>query len=159
MYPHTHFLFAYLISLIFVRLGYFSHSQAVFIAILAVLIDLDHYISYVMTKKNFSLRKAYNGCAKGHKKYGKTRFHFMTGIVLVSIVVALLYVYNLKIYSGIIAIAYYSHILLDHIHLNYIIHLDKRFKYNIFGFHTMMSYPEVVFDYINIIAILLLLFL
>lgn len=60
MLPKTHFFIGLLVSiliyLLFPSIGIFSASV---ILLSSVLIDFDHYLYYVIKKKNFSLKKAY----------------------------------------------------------------------------------------------------
>ena len=52
MLPITHFLVGLLFGLIGVRIGFFGYFGAFLIAILAVLIDFDHLITYYVRHKN-----------------------------------------------------------------------------------------------------------
>ncbi len=90
MYPQSHFLFAYLLGLIFVKLGFISHRLALVIGLLAVFIDIDHYIDHVIHHKIFSFRKAWNDASVRHELSERTFVHHTFGFVLVGIVVLFL---------------------------------------------------------------------
>lgn len=70
MKPLLHFvfgvLFALSIFLIFPRIGFLGFFM---IIISSVLIDFDHYVYYVLRKKDFSLKNAYNWFVQNEKKY------------------------------------------------------------------------------------------
>ena len=51
MYPWSHFIFAYLIGLIFTKFGLIGGKHALIIGILAVLVDIDHYIGFIIDNK------------------------------------------------------------------------------------------------------------
>ncbi len=67
MLPKWHILFGAVLSL---GLYFFGVSlfNSIIVFIASVLIDVDHYLYYVFTKKDFSLKNAYK---KGCKKYNK----------------------------------------------------------------------------------------
>jgi len=75
MYPFSHFLFALLIGEIFVKLGFLNHDLALLVAVIAVLIDVDHFIFYSVKHKDWDLKHAWNAAVSGHEKE-RTFIHF-----------------------------------------------------------------------------------
>lgn len=71
MLPQYHFLFGLLFSLaLYPFFGFYS-----LIALAAtVLIDIDHYIAWIIKSKNFSLKKTYENCV--NNKIGNKLFIF-----------------------------------------------------------------------------------
>jgi hypothetical protein len=70
MKPLSHFIFGIIFSLllflIFPKMGLLGFLLIVFSS---VLIDFDHYVYYVLRKKDFSLKNAYNWFIQNEQKY------------------------------------------------------------------------------------------
>ncbi|MFC1754457.1 hypothetical protein ACFL96_13870, partial [Thermoproteota archaeon] len=60
MYPSTHFLATFLVAEVLVQVGIFNHYHALIAAVLTVLLDLDHYISYALRHKDFNFIHFWN---------------------------------------------------------------------------------------------------
>lgn len=118
MDPHTHFLFPFAIALILNKLGIISFKLALLCGIFAVLIDIDHYVEYILhAKKNrFSLIATWNNSMRYHRFIGRSFIHHWQGFCILSLVFVALSFFDWKL-AFILAIGYYSHILLDHIAL------------------------------------------
>ena len=154
MYPQTHFLFSFLIALIFAKYGVFDYKIAFFIAILAVLMDIDHFIVFALKKHNYSLKDAWNADIGGKYK-GRTFLHHYSGFILITIIVTILFFLN-KTWFWIIALSYYSHIFLDYAKLN-ILKIKEKMTINELGFKEKINKFELLFDIFLVIGIVLLL--
>ncbi len=70
MLPKYHLLFGFLFSLIlFLVFPFIKFSGFLIIFASSVLIDVDHYIYYILAKKNFSLKNAYKYFLEKRKKH------------------------------------------------------------------------------------------
>ena len=150
MLPHTHFLFAILLALIGYNYNYFSLTEVFLIGILAVILDIDHLISFYKNHKMWSIKKCWNSALTTHEHL-RTFIHHQKGILLVSIILVLLTLLNLKL-SIMLAIAYFSHIFLDKIQLFKEKIKTHKFR-QLFGFQISISYSEIVLDIILILII------
>ena len=143
MYPVTHFLFAFLLMQIFVKSSLISQKVAILFAVISVLIDLDHFIYYGIKHKNWSLKNSWNVAVIKHEAGERTFIHHSTGMIIVLFICVILACFNLLL-SNLIFITYFSHILLDYIHINFkkAINLKKR------GFRIRMPLYEIIVDII-----------
>ncbi len=153
MYPQTHFLFSYLIALIFAKFGIFDYKVAFFVALVGLFIDIDHFIIFVLKFKDIDLRNAWNKNVYG-KYHGRTFIHHWIGFILITIIIVWLFFVNKNLF-WIFGLGYYSHMFLDYTHLNI---LKIRGKMNIkeAGFIMKISKFEILFDLFLIIGIVLL---
>jgi hypothetical protein len=72
MYPKEHFFLGFFLSsLLFFGFESIGFFEAAIILFSSIFIDFDHYLYYVLRKKNLSLRKAYSWFVRNGKKYGK----------------------------------------------------------------------------------------
>jgi len=149
LYPLTHFLVALFISEIFVYSNEISHKLAILSAIVAVLIDLDHLFAYFHHHKKLSIKQAWNSSIL--HEHNRTFIHHRAGLFLALIIIVIFFAFNWKI-SLILAIAYFSHMLLDALHL----HTHKTFNITELGYKLKIPYYEFCTD---IILIILLLFI
>jgi len=147
-------MFAFLIGLIGLKWGYFSLTEVVVIGVLAVVIDIDHLISFYRHHKSLNLLNCWNTAFETHE-YLWTFIHNRFGMICVMGVLAFVSLFNMK-YALIPGIAYFSHMLLDHIHLHKHKIKGHNFK-EIFGFAIPLCYSEFVFDFILLVSILFLL--
>jgi len=153
MYPQSHFLFSFLVALIFVKLGIFDYKVAVLVAIFAVLIDLDHFLNFVIRRENYSLKDAWNAVVVRHFP-GRTFIHHWIGFILMTAVIFGLYYLNMA-WFWIIGFGYYTHMFLDYAKIN-ILKIRGIEKIKEAGFVMKISKFEVLFDIFMIIGILLL---
>ena len=84
MYPFSHFLFALFIGEIFVKLNLLNHDLALLVAVIAVLIDLDHFIYYSIKHKDWNLKHAWNAAVSGREKE-RTFIHFKWGFLIITL--------------------------------------------------------------------------
>jgi len=121
MYPQSHFLFSFLIALIFVKFGVFDYKIALLVGVFAVLMDIDHYITFIFKYKEMDFKDAWNKAVKGLYA-GRSFIHHIIGFILMTALIILLYYFN-KTWFWIIGLGYYTHMFLDYAHLNV---LNKR---------------------------------
>jgi hypothetical protein len=153
MYPQSHFLFALFISMIFVKYGVFDYRIALLIAVLAVFVDIDHLINFIIKKKDYSIRDAWNAGIIGHMKE-RTFIHHYLGFILITGIIVLLFFLN-RTWFWIILIAYYSHMFLDYAKLN-ILKIRGRITIKEAGFVEKINKFELLFDFFLVIGIALL---
>lgn len=154
MYPWSHFLFGFLIGLVFVKLGYFGYGIAILIGILAVLVDLDHYFYYGIKHKTWNFRKAWNAGSVIHEKGERTFIHHLKGFIIMAFISAIIFLIS-RTFGIVVASAYYSHMALDYWSWNFIkIRGEEKFKEKKFSF-SVPNY-ELFWDGIFIAGIVLL---
>lgn len=154
MYPQSHFLFAFFISVILVKFGVLNYQTALIIAVFAVLVDLDHFILFALKKHDYSLKDAWNAHV-GKRYEGKVFFHHKYGIIFMTFLTILLFFISTN-WFWIIGISYYSHMFLDYFKLN-IIHIRKKFiTIKEAGFIEKINNFELFFDLFLSIGIFLL---
>ena len=152
MLPHSHFIVGFLFGVVGWKLGFIQPFDILIIAILAVLIDIDHYIHYIIKHKDFNIIKTWNNGAT-KKEYQKTFIHHLSGIAIIVQLIFVLIWFNPRF--GYIALAaYMSHMLLD-----YICMIDKHlveYKYvNIKGIMIPWNFgQEVVFMMAALISLI-----
>ena len=93
MLPHSHFLFAFLVGLIFAKLGVFSWKFAILCGIIAVFVDIDHYIEHILHSKKdkFSIRATWNNSIKLHKFNQRSFIHNIKGLFILTILLIITY--------------------------------------------------------------------
>ena len=157
MYPHTHFLFAFLLAEILVKFDILSHKLAVLVALIAVLIDIDHYIYYGVKHNSWDIRKAWNAATVTHEKGERTFIHHSIGFFIITALIIIGFYFNKTVF-WILTIGYYSHIFLDYVNLN-ILRIKRSLRFKEEGFVVDIPVHEVVFDLLLIVGIALLLIL
>ncbi|MBT3691489.1 hypothetical protein HOD75_02940 [archaeon] len=153
MYPFTHFLFAFFIGEILVKYNIFNHQIALITALIATLIDIDHFIYYGIKHKDWNLKHAWNG-AVYKKEPERTFIHHKLGFILITLIIIATYFIN-PIISYILAIAYYSHMFLDYIPQIFITP-QKTIKTKEAGFRINIALYEIIFIILLIIGIIFL---
>ncbi|MFH1505787.1 MAG: hypothetical protein ABIE94_02255 [archaeon] len=111
MYPLSHFLLPFFIGEIFVEFGSFNHWMALFAALIGTFIDIDHLIEYIVRHKEVSVLHAWNAAVVKHESE-RSFIHHQLGYFLVTGIVIILFFTDIIVF-GIVAIGYYSHMLLD----------------------------------------------
>jgi len=154
MDPHTHFLFPFTVGLILNKLGIISWKLVLLCGIIGVLIDIDHYIEYVLHAKTnrFSLKGAWNNAIRFHRFEERSFIHHWQGFLVLSLIFLGLFFFYWKI-ALVLAIGYYSHIILDYVHLR----KDKFFSWKIGKLFMKESHLEFALDIILILAIIIIL--
>jgi hypothetical protein len=151
MYPLTHFLVPFVLAQIFVKLGYLDYRFALIAALLGVLIDLDHYIYRIFSAKDYSFKKAWNIAVKKHDPLQRTFIHHYKGLLIFLLVKIVLLFFSWK-WTIVIALGYYSHFLLDHIHIR----IHKKLTFNEFGYVFRIPFYEIILDVILVLVGLLI---
>ena len=155
MYPQSHFLFAFFISTILVKLGIFNYKLAFIISIFAVLIDIDHFIIFILKKHDYSLKDAWN--AHVEKKYrGKAFLHHPLVFILITCLTIALFFINME-WFWIVGLSYYSHMFLDYSKLN-ILKIKEKVTIKEAHFIEKINKFEILFDISLFIGILLMVF-
>jgi len=153
MYPQTHFLFSYLIALIFVKFGVFSYKVAFFVALVGLFVDIDHFIVYIFKFKEMNFKHAFNKAVKGIYK-GKSFIHHNLGFVLITAIIVALYFFNRTLF-WIIGLGYYSHLFIDYAHLN-VLKIREKMTLKEFGITERINKFEVMLDIFLVVGIVLL---
>lgn len=146
MYPHTHLITALLAGFLLFRLDVLTIPQVLICGALAVLIDIDHYVLFVyrhLKEKDLSIIHAWNASSVGHEN-NRSMIHHKDGIIMISVILLPLVFIRIDYYL-VIAIAYYSHIILDHLHIR---HFKDDRTLAEFGFFFKVRRTELVFDLI-----------
>ncbi len=157
MYPQTHFLFPYLISLVLMKFGLLDWKLTLLSGIIGVLIDLDHLIEHILlaTKNKFSLADTWNNAVHYHRFSERSVLHHWLGMLIIGLILAAVSFFNWKI-SLMLAIAYYSHMILDHISIRikpkYVLRLKEE------GLFIQIPYYELVFDVVLVGGVVLIIF-
>src|SRR3989344_9073216 len=152
MLPQSHFLVAFLFGLIGMRFGNLSLMQAFIAGIVGILIDLDHLFTFFIRHHEFDLKKSWNA-AVIHHEHERTTIHRWPGFIVVSLLLIVLGNFYLNI-GLILAIGYYTHFFLDHIHVN----TKKKLILRGYGFVMKLFYFELILQTICLILIAFLFF-
>lgn len=155
MHPFSHFLFALLIGEVFVKFGFLSHDLALLVAIIAVLIDVDHFIYYSVKHRNWDLKHAWNAAVSGYEEE-RTFIHHKIGFIILTLIIATTYFLNQTL-SIVLALAYYSHMFLDYTHIN-ILKIKGTIKEEIDGYNIKIQKYELLFNILLFIGILALIY-
>jgi len=151
MHPQTHFLVALFLGEILVKLEILSHKAVIICAVLAVLIDLDHWASFIIKHKEFNFRKAWNTATIKHENE-RTFIHHKIGFLLVLVFLLIMFLFN-RLVFWVVGTAYLSHLFLDYIHVVG----KKKFKVKELDFWMNITGFELVLDGVLVIGIILLL--
>lgn len=153
MNPITHFLVSFVLSLLLFKLNIIPFEYALICGIISVLIDIDHYIEYVIHAKSnrFSLKAAWNNSIKLHRFKTRSFIHHWRGAFILTIIFVIILLFNWKI-SLILALAYYSHLVLDIHHLT-----KKNLRLKIEGWFWTEPYSEIALDIICILFTIIIL--
>jgi hypothetical protein len=156
MLPHSHFIAGFLFGILGWKLGFIQPTDIIIIAVLAVLIDIDHYIHYIFKHKDFNIKKTWNN-SSANKEYQRTFIHQLSGIAIIVPLIFVLMWFSPRL--GYIALAaYMPHMLLD-----YLCMIDKHlveYKYvNIKGFMVPWNFgQESIFLMLSVISLVFLSF-
>lgn len=149
MYPQTHFLAGLAIGEAGVALKIFNQNEALTLAGLALLIDLDHYFYYSLKHKTLSLSRAWQAAVAGKEEGERTALHHWTGFFIFTLFLIGLSFFSLT-WSLILGLAYYSHFVLDKIKLG-----KNSWKFKLGLLEFKLTKEEIV---LNLILILIILF-
>lgn len=144
MYPHTYFLTALFTGFVLRQIWNLDLHSIFSAAILAVLIDLDHFFSYLYHHKKLHLGEAWSWAVYHHKNE-LTFFHTVRGFFLLLGLKVLLAFLNTS-WFAILAIAYWTHIFLDTLHAYSRKFCQQKFCIGEFQFHIRILIVELVLD-------------
>jgi len=153
MYSQTHFLFSYLIALIFVKFGFFDYKVAFFVALVGMLVDVDHFIRFIFKYKETNIKHAWNRAVKG-LYVGRSFIHHQLGFIIITALIIILF-YTNKTLFWIIGLGYYSHMFVDYAHLN-ILKIREKMTIREEGFVMKINKFEVLLDIFLVVGIILL---
>ncbi|MFC1690664.1 hypothetical protein ACFL0W_00660 [Nanoarchaeota archaeon] len=151
MFPQSHFLLALLLGVIAYERGLLGLHIAFLVAILAIFMDFDHVISNLVFHKKFDLKKMWHKTVY-HIEHHETLLHNPIAFIVVSIIVGVVFIFN-PVASLIIALAYYSHYLLDDLS----IYEPEMFKTKEFGWLFNAGREELILNGVLIFLIIILL--
>jgi len=156
MYPQTHFLFSFLVGLIFFKTGVIDLRMALLVAVVGLLVDLDHYITFIIKykAKDFKIKDAWNRAVKGMYR-GRSFIHHTIGIVWITVILILLFFGN-RYWFWIFSLGYYSHLFMDYAHLNFL-RIREKMTIKKFGFKEKIEKFEVLLDIFLLIIVVILL--
>jgi hypothetical protein len=148
MLPLTHFLVGLALGVWGFDKGLFGREYVLYTAFASILIDLDHLVGY-FTSGGGSLREHWNRLALDRLRYKSTLVHHVRGIVVVCLVIALTYFAERRVFYC-LALAYVSHMVLDHLHIRHLPHVRK---YHLKGLGIVLPYSiiEVLLDVLLIV--------
>ncbi len=153
MYPQTNFLVPFVLAELLVKFGLLNHNLALLAGIVGVFIDIDHYLHRIIIHRDFNLKSAWNKAITQHDIHGERTFiHHRSGLAIVTGLLLLLVFINWNL-SLVLFFAYYSHLLLDNLHLR----IKKRWKFKEGGLGFRIPFYEIGVDLVLIIFSLLLL--
>lgn len=153
MYPQSHFLFALLIAEILVAFNLLNHQFAFLTAVIAVVVDFDHYAMFVLKYKCLRPKEFWNSHVLEKNKIERTSIHHFPGFSIALLISVILFFVNLTAFFVFVT-AYFSHLFLDYLPRT----KRKRLELKPFGFMMKISIYEIIFDFVLIAAILLLSF-
>src|SRR3989344_5220079 len=139
MYPHTYFLVALLIGIITEKFGFITVPPAFLAAGICVLIDLDHFFSALLRNRNF--RIAWHNAIGTHIE--ETFFHSFKGFVVFAVVKGIIFVYSAS-WAITLAVAYWSHLFLDTVHVLLRDAAEKKFQWSDTSFAVRATIAELI---------------
>jgi hypothetical protein len=150
MLPHTHFLVALVLGLIGVHTFLFTHAQAVILGIISTSIDIDHLFAYHKRHKKWSIKGTWEAAIVKHEQE-KSFIQHPEGVIIASIVILILFFIDAK-WALLLTIAYFTHYILDHIHINL---KNKKIK-KIGGLHVPVHKTETMIAIIFLVLAIIL---
>nr|MBI4156755.1 hypothetical protein [Candidatus Woesearchaeota archaeon] len=122
---------------------------AFLVGLLSALVDLDHLFSFHKRHKKWSLKSTWEMAIVRHEQE-KSFIQHRKGLVSTTLILVVLFFISQKL-TMILALAYYTHYFLDHLHIN-VIQQHKIKK--IFGIHYPFNYYELILDGILILLLI-----
>jgi hypothetical protein len=152
MYPITHFLVPLFIGEMLVPSGFFTNGQALLAGLVGLLMNLDHYLHRVTIHKDWSVVRAWNEAVEPKELALRTFIHHERGAIAVTAFLAVIYLAS-PVWAFILGIGYYSHIILDNLHIRF----HHLLRFHIEGVLIRIPLVELLFDIALVFGILLLL--
>ena len=146
----SHFLFPLFIGLVLKKFGLISYEMVILCALVGVFVDIDHYIENIIHAKTnrYSLINAWNNAMKYHRFQQRSFIHHIEGFILLSTFIAVMVFVDLN-WAVIVAVGYYSHMILDYIPLNQ----NKYMRWHISKIFFSETQGELNLDILIIILI------
>ncbi len=126
MLPKTHAILGIILSILIYIIFKITYIEAFLIFFASVFIDFDHYLWFILKKKDFSLKNAYNMHKMGYQQLKKDRsgydknplkvLHIFHTVEFLIIVLILSYFWNGFLF---LLIGMVFHILLDMVEMVY----------------------------------------
>lgn len=127
MLPKIHAFFAAILSILIFFIFNISYFQTIIIFLSSILIDFDHYLWFVINKKSYNLKKAFNWfsnkreffykySSKKFQKYKKSVLIFH-GIEFLIPLFLLAYFYDIFLF---VLIGVIFHLILDYVEIIYL---------------------------------------
>lgn len=118
MYPPVHFLFPFMLTFLLHQNGLIPLYPAFLAGFVGLFVDVDHYIEHMLyaKKDRFSLRRTWNNATYYHRFNERSFIHHWQGLLLLSLLFAAMAFFSWQTALA-MAIGYYSHMLLDHVHM------------------------------------------
>jgi hypothetical protein len=150
MLPHTHLLAGSLVSTLSYRLDIIDPSQALVLAGLSVAIDADHYILFLVSKKDAHPVRCWNASIKREAAAGRSFLHDYLGLAILVPLLALAMVLDFGWGYALLA-AYLTHLVLDKLPDGIL----PMVRFAVKGMQFRISYLEMIADVILIMGLLL----
>lgn len=141
MLPHSHLLGGVFLSSLSCRLGIIDGPQAVLLTGLTVAVDADHYLTYVIRKKDFHPFRCWNASINREEHAGRSLFHNYQGILLTAPLFILGLVWRFP-WGYAAWCAYLLHLVMDRFPEGILPRLSFGFK----GLRFRISYMEIIVD-------------
>lgn len=125
------------------KLNVMSWKFALIAGIIGVIIDIDHYIEHIIHAKSnrFSLKATWNNAIKLHRFTERSFIHHWEGALVLSLLFLIILFFNWQI-SLVLAIGYYSHLLLDYPFFE----TGKSWRIKLGDVYVTESYSELIVD-------------
>jgi hypothetical protein len=138
MYPPTHFLAGLSIGAVGNKLGYFDIRETWALPFISMLVDIDHYLYFILKHKKFSFFEAWQSALSKREEGQRTVVHHVLGFFIFTTVLVVLWFIDQK-WSLLLGLGYYSHILLDYLPIE-----SKHVSFEIFKLKFCLSYQEIL---------------
>lgn len=151
MYPPTHLLSGLAIGIAANQMGCLNVQEALAVPALTTLLDVDHYLYYCLKYKTFNFRKAWDAAIKNKETGERTAIHHWIGFLSFTLLIVLLFFYY-RPFAIILALSYYSHILLDYLPV-----FGRKIKFKIFNLNFQLTGEEIALDCLFLLSCVILL--
>ena len=148
MLPHTHFKVGLVFGLLGMYLNIISGIQAAALSAVAVLVDLDHYIRYLMLERNANFLNFWNASSRRSDTTFRTIIHRWWGMAFITPVLALVYYYS-RSWGYVLLAGYLSHVLTDQVSLG----KEAIRRYRLGSLVIRTSFYEIGFDVLLVLVI------
>jgi hypothetical protein len=108
MLPHYHLIYGTILAILLLLFPGITYIEAIIVLLSSFLIDIDHYISYIIIKKDLSLKKAYFWERYENKAKGKLNILHTIEVLVILGILSIYIKYIFFIFIGFI-----FHFILD----------------------------------------------